>query len=153
MSVHSLPTPFGQAIVVLNESGAVTKLTLGHIQGAPELKPDHPVHQQLTEYFAGKRTEFDLKLAPSGTPFQQEVWAALQEIPFGLTKTYGEIAKGLGKPDAIRAVGRANALNPIWILIPCHRVIGASGSLTGYAGGLSMKQGLLELESRQRSLF
>ncbi|MBS1720791.1 MAG: methylated-DNA--[protein]-cysteine S-methyltransferase [Armatimonadetes bacterium] len=153
MSVHSLPTPFGQAIVVLNESGAVTKLTLGDIQGAPELTPDHPVYQQLAEYFAGKRTEFDLKLAPSGTPFQQEVWAALREIPFGLTKTYGEIAKGLGKPDAIRAVGRANALNPIWILIPCHRVIGASGSLTGYAGGLSMKQGLLELESRQRSLF
>jgi methylated-DNA-[protein]-cysteine S-methyltransferase len=102
--------------------------------------------QQLAEYFAGVRRRFDLLLRPEGTPFQQRVWAELTRIPFGETITYGELARRVGQPTAIRAVGAANARNPISILIPCHRVIGASGTLTGYAGGLERKRWLLELE-------
>ena len=106
---------------------------------------------QLQEYFAGKRTRFDLPLAPRGTAFQKAVWAALLRIPFGETASYGDIARAIGKPAASRAVGGANHRNPIAIVIPCHRVIGADGSLTGYGGGLDHKRLLLELESRVRS--
>lgn len=101
---------------------------------------------QLTEYLAGQRRDFDLPLAPVGTAFEQEVWQALCRIPYGETKTYGEVAAELERPKACRAVGRANGLNPISIFIPCHRVIGAGGRLTGYAGGLEMKERLLRLE-------
>ncbi len=105
--------------------------------------------QQLNEYFARKRKQFDLDLQSHGTPFQQVVWKALQEIPFGETRTYGEIAASIGNPKAARAVGLANNKNPIPILIPCHRVIGANGQLTGYAGGLKRKEYLLTLESQK----
>jgi methylated-DNA-[protein]-cysteine S-methyltransferase len=102
--------------------------------------------QQLAEYFAGARRVFDLPLAPAGTPFQQRVWRALLEIPYGRTVSYGELARAIGSPGAARAVGLANNRNPIAIVIPCHRVIGADGSLTGYGGGLHVKEHLLALE-------
>ena len=102
---------------------------------------------QLDEYFAGERREFDLELDPVGTPFQRRVWRALGEVPYGTTVTYGELAERLGRPRAARAVGAANGLNPISIVIPCHRVIGASGALTGYAGGIERKRTLLGLEA------
>ena len=102
---------------------------------------------QLGEYFAGSRTEFDLPLALHGTPFQREVWEALREIPYGETVGYGELAGAIGRPGAARAVGLANGQNPIAVIVPCHRVIGANGSLTGYGGGMERKRLLLELES------
>lgn len=102
--------------------------------------------EQLKSYFAGELKEFTLPLAPSGTDFMRQVWAALCEIPYGKTATYGEIAEKIGRPKAARAVGLANNRNPIPIFIPCHRVIGADGSLTGYRGGLEMKKILLDLE-------
>ena len=109
--------------------------------------------RQLKEYFAGKRSDFDLPVAPDGTPFQKKVWGQLQEIPYGATISYGELAKRVGNPQASRAVGAANGQNPIPIVIPCHRVIGANGKLTGFGGGLPTKEALLGLESRQRSLL
>ena len=108
--------------------------------------------RQLREYFAGKRTEFDLPLSPKGTEFQRGVWRRLQEIPYGETISYGELAKRVGNPKASRAVGAANGQNPIPIVIPCHRVIGANGKLTGFGGGLPTKEKLLALEARQLSL-
>ena len=103
---------------------------------------------QLEQYFAGERTEFDLPLAPEGTPFQQRVWAELVRIPFAETRSYGQLAQQLGSPGGSRAVGLANGRNPIGIIVPCHRVVGAAGSLTGYGGGLERKRLLLDLESR-----
>lgn len=105
---------------------------------------------QLTAYFAGERQTFNLPLAPQGTPFQQDVWAYLQTIPYGRTTTYATIAQALGKPNASRAVGAANGRNPIAIIVPCHRVIGSDGKLTGYAGGLNIKEALLGLERNGR---
>ena len=102
----------------------------------------------LDAYFSGRDEPFDVPLAPAGTPFQREVWTALRQIPFGATASYAEIARRIGRPRAMRAVGAANARNPIAILVPCHRVIGADGSLTGYAGGLERKRALLALEAR-----
>lgn len=102
---------------------------------------------QLEAYFAGRLRRFDLVLAPEGTPFQREVWSALTAIPYGETISYSELARRLGRPAASRAVGAANGRNPIPIIIPCHRVIGANGSLTGFGGGLGIKRRLLELES------
>ena len=102
--------------------------------------------RELDAYFQGRRRTFAVPLAPAGTPFQQRVWAELREIPFGATASYGEIAARIGNPRACRAVGMANHRNPIAILIPCHRVVGRSGSLVGYAGGLDIKRALLELE-------
>lgn len=105
---------------------------------------------QLTAYFAGEQQTFNLPLAPQGTPFQQDVWAYLQTIPYGRTTTYGTIAEALGRPNASRAVGAANGRNPIAIIVPCHRVIGSDGKLTGYAGGLKIKEALLGLERNGR---
>ena len=102
--------------------------------------------RQLEEYFAGLRAAFSLPLAPEGTDFQKAVWRELENIPYGETRTYGQIARALGNPNASRAVGMANHKNPVAIMIPCHRVIGADGSLTGYAGGLDIKETLLRLE-------
>lgn len=106
---------------------------------------------QLEEYFAGTRTSFDVTLAPRGTPFQCDVWRALAAIPYGTTATYAEIARAIGRPLAVRAVGAANGRNPLSIIVPCHRVIGRDGTLTGYAGGIENKRFLLELESRTRA--
>jgi methylated-DNA-[protein]-cysteine S-methyltransferase len=103
---------------------------------------------QLRSYFAGKRRDFDFPLVPRGTEFQRVVWTALRQIPFGETTTYGEIARTIARPDAVRAVGAANGANPIPIVIPCHRVIGSNGSLTGFGGGLPAKRWLLDHEAR-----
>jgi methylated-DNA-[protein]-cysteine S-methyltransferase len=108
--------------------------------------PFRTVERQVREYFQGKRTVFDLRLHLKGTPFQKEVWKALSEIPYGETRTYGDIAKAVGRPAAVRAVGLANARNPLPIVVPCHRVIGAGGKLVGYGGGLPVKQALLDRE-------
>lgn len=110
------------------------------------------VMKQLKEYFDGERYEFDLPLAPEGTSFQLEVWRALEKIPYGETVSYLDIAKRIGKPAAVRAVGAANGANPLPIVIPCHRVIGHNGKLTGYGGGLEKKQYLLSMESLYRGL-
>jgi methylated-DNA-[protein]-cysteine S-methyltransferase len=111
------------------------------------------LERQLDAYFAGSLKTFDLPLDPKGTPFQLEVWAALREIEYGTTCSYSDIAKKIGRADAVRAVGAANGQNPIPIVIPCHRVIGASGALTGFGGGLEMKRWLLAHESGQWSMF
>lgn len=105
--------------------------------------------RQLAAYFTGELREFDLPLRPSGTPFQLAVWEALRRIPYGATVTYGELARGIGRPTAARAVGGANHRNPLAIVVPCHRVIGADGTLTGYAGGLGIKTALLGIEAGQ----
>jgi len=105
-------------------------------------------HLQLEEYFAGSRTVFELPLNPEGSIFQKKVWEALLEIPYGETRSYGEIAKNIGNPKASRAVGMANNKNPLAIVVPCHRVIGSNGKLVGYGGGIPIKQQLLELERR-----
>jgi len=111
-----------------------------------EVEPFKAAADQLDAYFAGELTRFDVPLAPRGSEFQQRVWAALQEIPYGRTESYGELAERIGSPGGARAVGLANGKNPIGIIIPCHRVVGADGSLTGYGGGLERKKQLLDLE-------
>ena len=118
---------------------------------AAELLDD--VVAQLDEYFAGDRTEFDVPLDPVGTDFQLKAWLALRAIPYGQTRTYGEQARVIGSPNAVRAVGSANGRNPISIIVPCHRVIGSDGSLTGFGGGLEAKRYLLDLESGATPLF
>jgi methylated-DNA-[protein]-cysteine S-methyltransferase len=110
-------------------------------------EPFAQARDQLGKYFAGERTEFELPAAGSGTPFQRRVWAALAQIPYGETVSYGELARRIGRPAAPRAVGMANGRNPISIVVPCHRVIGSDGALTGYGGGVERKRFLLELES------
>lgn len=110
------------------------------------------VAQQLKEYFQGQRQTFDLPLRAKGTPFQEKVWQALSQIPYGQTRTYKEIAEAIGNPKATRAVGMANNRNPLAIVVPCHRVIGTNGQLTGYAGGIHIKAHLLELEVKSQHL-
>ena len=124
-------------------SPGIATATSGECRETPIIKK---AYEQLSEYFAGARKEFELPLAPQGTEFQKKVWAELQEIPYGETRSYGQIAATIGNPGAGRAVGMANHKNPLPIVVPCHRVIGAGGSLTGYAGGLDIKRTLLELE-------
>jgi methylated-DNA-[protein]-cysteine S-methyltransferase len=119
--------------------------------GEPDPTPFGEAAEQLDAYFAGRRTEFDLPVSLAGTPFQRRVWAALREIPFGETLSYGQLAGRIGRPTAMRAVGLANGRNPIGIVVPCHRVVGAGGGLTGYGGGVERKQYLLELEQRVSS--
>ena len=119
----------------------------------PSREPFREVIEQLDEYFAGRRRRFDLALAPEGTTFQLEVWSALTSIPFGATVSYGELARRLGRPAASRAVGAANGRNPVPIVIPCHRVVGQDGSLTGFGGGLSIKRRLLEFEAGDSQAF
>ena len=108
--------------------------------------PFDTVREQLAEYFAGERTEFELPLAMAGTEFQRTVWAELRRIPYGETISYGQLAEAIGKPSASRAVGLANGRNPIGIIVPCHRVVGSTGDLTGYGGGIERKRALLEFE-------
>lgn len=128
------------------------KIGAGWVESAPR-GPLADAVKQLREYFDGKRTEFDLPLAPQGTEFQRSVWRQLQQIPYGETISYLELARRVGNPKASRAVGSANGKNPISIIIPCHRVIGANGKLTGFGGGLPTKETLLALEQRQGALF
>ena len=143
-------TPVGR-LCIGEENGSITRVTWNHIPKDFILAETELIlrcKQQLDTFFAGESTSFDLPLAPKGTPFQQAVWQALTEIPYGETRTYGEIAAKIGNPKASRAVGMANHRNPIAILIPCHRVIGTNGKLVGYAGGLEQKALLLELEQK-----
>ena len=150
-TIHT--TPIGPLTIVVNDAGAVEQIHFG-VLGDIEARDGNcgDVVAQLDEYFAGTRTAFGLVLAPRGTEFQLAVWNELQRIPYGATISYGELAQRIARPDAVRAVGAANGANPIPIVIPCHRVIGADGSLTGYGGGLPIKRALLELERPQRSL-
>ncbi len=156
-----MDSPIGELRIV-EHKGAITAIEFSPFGPAPDGRPrgervdDSPVLQeavaQLTAYFARDRKDFDLPLAPEGTPFQQRVWEQLRGIAYGETASYGEVAHRLGMTNAAsRAVGLANGRNPIPIVIPCHRVIGSDGSLTGYAGGVERKQTLLELE--QDALF
>jgi methylated-DNA-[protein]-cysteine S-methyltransferase len=155
--IHSyLPSPIGQVLVTADGRGLTGLYTCEHVRLPVELgaRADAEfavVRDQLAEYFAGERTEFDLPLAPAGTEFQQRVWQLLRAIPLGQTRTYGQLAAELGNPAAMRAVGLANGRNPISIIVPCHRVIGSTGALTGYAGGLAAKQWLLEHERQVAS--
>ncbi|MEN9907764.1 MAG: hypothetical protein RLZZ540_905 [Bacteroidota bacterium] len=149
-------TPLGIAKIEGDENG----ISIISIADDGKISETIPVElkeciAQLFEYFDGKRTDFSFKLNPKGTEFQQKVWQALLEIPFGKTCNYMNLSKKLGDVKAIRAVASANGKNPLWIVVPCHRVIGTDGSLTGYAGGLWRKKWLLEHEnpSTQQSLF
>ena len=145
-AVLTRETPVG-LMTLVEENGALTEAIFG---GSNEPQTQTPLlaqaFEQLDEYFAGKRQTFDLPLKPVGTPFQLACWQALQTIPYGQTVSYGEQAARVGKPKACRAVGMANHRNPISIIIPCHRVVGKNGSLTGYGGGLAAKEYLLKLE-------
>ena len=142
-----LSSPIGPLRVTLAENGAVTGIGFaGDEPATQDARFDH-IAAQLREYFAGERTAFDLDLRPAGSAFEQRVWDELLRIPYGETASYAEIAERIGHPGAARAVGRANARNPIAIVIPCHRVIGSNGSLTGYAGGIDSKRSRLALEA------
>lgn len=147
-----LETPLGPLRLVSNGK-ALTRIEFPNQHGEDGEAGHDEVLQlcerQLREYFDGKRQVFDLPLAAGGTEFQQQVWAALRAIPFGERRSYRDIANGIGNAKAVRAVGAANGKNPIPIVVPCHRVVGSDGSLTGFAGGLAAKQLLLQLESRQ----
>lgn len=149
-------SPIGRLLLAADDSGL--RQLLMDIEDKPWQIGEHwreatseldGVCQQLDEYFAGRRQQFELRLAPQGTPFQQAVWQALQSIPFGHTSCYSALAEQIERPKAVRAVGAANGANPIAVIIPCHRVIGRDGSLTGYAGGLPRKALLLQLEGAQ----
>jgi methylated-DNA-[protein]-cysteine S-methyltransferase len=131
---------------ILWENDSPQRVRLGPMQEAPDTPVLQETQRQLGEYFAGGRSNFELELDFMGTEFQRQVWQALLTIPFGETRSYSDIARQIGRPKAVRAVGAANGRNPISIIAPCHRVIGASGSLTGFAGGLPAKQFLLALE-------
>ncbi len=152
-------TPFGDMLVALDEQSVLIRLifpnefdrwaaeiTRKKYTPIPDAGRADPVITQLDEYFRQQRRTFDLPLRPEGTDFQRKVWAALRTIPYGTTITYGQLAERIGNPAAVRAVGRANGVNPIPVIIPCHRVIGAGGALTGFGGGLPLKEALLHLE-------
>ena len=142
-----LPSPVGDLLLRAGPDGRLTDLYTRHDGAATTDWPFPEISEQLDAYFAGDREDFDLALAPHGTPFQQRVWEELTRIPYGETISYSELARRLGDPKLVRAVGLANGRNPISIVIPCHRVIGADGSLVGYGGGLERKKWLLEHEA------
>ena len=145
-------SPVGK-LCIGEENGVITRVTWSKIPREyilEETELNLECKKQLEEYFAGKRKQFDLPLAPKGTDFQKRVWKALTDIPYGETRTYGKIAAAVGSPKAARAVGMANNKNPIGIIIPCHRVVGADGKLVGYAGGMEKKEWLLNLEQEKR---
>ncbi|HEX8104378.1 MAG TPA: methylated-DNA--[protein]-cysteine S-methyltransferase [Solirubrobacteraceae bacterium] len=152
----SHPSPIGD-LLLLSDGEALTGLFMAPwTADAAWRRADEAfaaAREQLDAYFAGERTDFDLPLAPSGTGFQLRVWAALRTIPYGETTSYGALAAQIGAPGAARAVGLANGRNPVSIVVPCHRVIGAGGALTGYGGGLERKRTLLDLERGSRYLF
>lgn len=157
LHARTFPSPIGDLRIVVDEAGRLVRLGLPEsnpVRGDAAPSPRHRagdacdhVVRQLREYFAGERRTFDLDLAPEGTPFQQRAWRALRRIPFGKTRSYQQQAAAIGNPKAMRAVGGANGRNPIAIVVPCHRVIGKDGSLTGFGGGLSCKQWLLDHEA------
>lgn len=152
-----IKSPLGYTKILGDEDGINSVIVLNTDEKETDIIPlelEDCVFQ-LKEYFEGKRRTFDIKLNPEGTTFQKNVWEVLQSIPYSKTVSYLELSKRIGDVKAIRAVANANSKNPIWILIPCHRVVGSDGSLTGYAGGLHRKQWLLEHESpyKQQSLF
>lgn len=163
MSLHytEMKSPVGKLRLVASPVGlravlwANEKLDRVSLGERPSRDDDNPIliqtRRQLVEYFAGDRTEFTVPLDPKGTPFQMSVWKVLRSIPFGKTLSYGEQAKRLGDARKARAVGAANGKNPISIIVPCHRVIGKDGSLTGFGGGLDIKRQLLDLEKNPRS--
>jgi methylated-DNA-[protein]-cysteine S-methyltransferase len=151
----TMKTPVGELTLVANDRGLTAVLweddaALRAELGSATEDSSHPLllqaRQQLEEYFAGRRHSFTVKLDPSGTQFQNKVWNALRTIPFGETRSYGQIADQIGSRKAVRAVGAANGRNPLPIIVPCHRVIGADGTLTGFGGGLAIKARLLALE-------
>ena len=158
--IHEVASPLGPLTLAADRDGALVYLGFRDHEPRPRIPAQllasgsltadpallAPVRRQLEAYFQGVLRTFDGPLAPRGTPFQVRVWAELVKIPFGATISYGELARRLGDPKLTRAVGAANGANPISILIPCHRVVGSDGSLTGYAGGLALKQALLERE-------
>ncbi len=153
-------TPIGRLRIVASDAGLVALLwerdTPARVPLGPAIEDKYhavlvSAEQQLAEYFAGRRSVFSLPLDLRGTEFQKQVWQALLRIPFGETRSYGELARELGNPGAMRAVGAANGRNPVSIVVPCHRVVGATGKLTGFAGGLAVKAQLLALE--RGSLF
>lgn len=150
MQYKVIDTPIGPLRLV-EQNGAVHRIDFGAPAAPADWSPvqslESGVEDQLVEYFAGQRKSFDLRLSPRGTDFQLKVWEELKKIPFGETTSYGEIARRIGKPTASRAVGAANGKNPIPIVVPCHRVVGADGRLTGFGGGLPIKSALLQLES------
>ena len=146
IAVAFMKTPVGELTIVESDD-ALVEIHFGHRDVDLPRRARALAATQLEEYFAGKRREFDLTLAPRGTGFQLSVWSALRDIGYGQTKTYADIARVIGRPSAIRAVGAANGANPIPIVIPCHRVIGSNGSLTGFGGGIGMKRRLLDFES------
>jgi len=158
METAYINSPLGITKIVGDENG-IAVISVSDV-GTNEVSAEIPevlkqAVSQLEEYFEGKRTDFDLKLNPQGTEFQQKVWKALLEIPYGKTISYMDQTKKLGDIKAIRAVASANGKNPLWIVVPCHRVIGTNGSLTGYAGEIWRKKWLLEHENptQQQSLF
>ena len=148
-----IASPVGELLVTADLADRLTRLHFPGRTPAPgtdwihDERPFADLRRQLDAYFAGELEDFDLELAPSGTPFQLRVWNELREIPYGATASYGDVARAVGQPGAARAVGGANNRNPIAIVVPCHRVIGAGGALTGYGGGLDRKRRLLALES------
>ena len=154
----TMDSPIGPLLFTADDGGLTRLYMEVRHHGPDEVRPEWrrddgafaEACRQLDEYFAGERREFDLPLNPAGTPFQLAVWDALKTIPYGEIRSYGEIAEQIGRPGAARAVGLANGRNPISIVVPCHRVIGANGTLTGYAGGLERKQQLLSLEQDAR---
>ncbi|WP_338522628.1 methylated-DNA--[protein]-cysteine S-methyltransferase [Pseudomonas batumici] len=154
-----IPSPIGPLMLVADDDG------LREVRFELDYRPQTPlegwlhapdklaqVRTQLEEYFAGERVEFDLKLNMLGTDFQKDVWQALVTIPYGVTTSYGEISRQINRPKASRAVGAANGRNPVPVIVPCHRVIGSNGTLTGFGGGLAAKQWLLEHEAQRFSL-
>ncbi|HEX4493600.1 MAG TPA: methylated-DNA--[protein]-cysteine S-methyltransferase [Acidimicrobiia bacterium] len=158
MHTYLIPeSPVGALTLAADDDGRLCRLEFG--EWSPRVRAAEVVRveaadgviadtlRELDEYFAGTRREFDVPLAPQGTPFQLAVWDALRTIPYGETTSYGEIARSVGRPNAVRAVGQANGRNPIAIIVPCHRVIGSDRSLTGYGGGMDRKRYLLGLEN------
>ena len=144
-----LDTPIGEVLAAADEHGRLTRVEVGTAPREGWRRDDAALagaRDQLGAWLAGERREFDLPLALGGTPWQRRVWNAVRAIPYGETRTYGELAAGLGAPRAARAVGHANGRNPACIVVPCHRVVGASGALTGYAYGVERKRALLALE-------
>ncbi len=160
MQYLNMESPVGPLLLAGSDAGL---RLIGFSQGSMARTPDADwthvptafgsAQTQLKEYFEGSRRTFDLALDPAGTAFQQAVWQALLAIPYGETRSYLDVAKAVGKPKAVRAVGSANGRNPLPIVVPCHRVIGSDGSLTGFGGGLENKKRLLALEQRQKVLF